>query len=67
MENNTLLMKAEEVSKLLGISRSHAYDIIKQLNEELSAKGYLVFNGRISRKYLEEQVYGMSGEKSKGD
>ncbi len=64
MENKPLFLKAEEISKILGISRSLAYEVIKKLNSELEKKGYLTFNGRVSRKFFEERIYGMS---SKGD
>ncbi|MBE6919682.1 MAG: hypothetical protein E7469_08375, partial [Ruminococcaceae bacterium] len=42
---------------LLGISRAEAYRIIKKLNSELAEKGYIVISGRVSRRYLEEQIY----------
>ena len=53
-----VFMKAEEVMRALGVSQSEAYRIIKRLNEELKAKGYLVVSGRVSRRYLEEKIYG---------
>ena len=46
---------AEEVKTLLMCSRTSAYNIIRQLNEELKKKGYLTFSGRISRVYLYER------------
>ena len=57
-ENNTIFIKANEVSKLMDISMSYAYRIIKILNEELTEKGYLTVHGRTSRKYFYERVYG---------
>lgn len=54
-----LFVKANEVAEVLGVSRAEAYRIIKRLNGELAAKGYIVINGRVSRRYLEEQIYGM--------
>lgn len=53
-----LFIRADEVTRLLGVSQSEAYRIIKRLNEEMAAKGYIVVNGRVNRKYLEEQIYG---------
>ena len=35
-----LFIKADEVVKMLGVSQSEAYRIIKKLNEEMAAKGY---------------------------
>lgn len=51
-----LFIKADEVTRMLGVSQSEAYRIIKKLNEEMAAKGYIVVNGRVNRKYLEEQM-----------
>ena len=58
---NSIFMKAEEVQEFLGVSRTESYRIIKRLNEELKANGYMVISGRVSRKYLEERVYGYVG------
>lgn len=58
---NSIFMKAEEVQEFLGVSRTESYRIIKRLNEELKANGYMVISGRVSRKYLEEKVYGYVG------
>ena len=44
----SLFVKADEVSEVLGISRAEAYRIIKRLNGELAAKGYIVINGNIN-------------------
>lgn len=57
---NSLFIKADEVAELLGVSRAEAYRIIKRLNDQLSSKGYIVINGRVNRKYLEEQIYGFN-------
>lgn len=54
----SLFMKAEELQELLGISRSESYRIIKKLNDDLKEKGFIVLSGRVSRKYLEEMIYG---------
>ena len=58
---NSIFMKAEEVQEFLGVSRTESYRIIKRLNEEIKANGYMVISGRVSRKYLEEKVYGYVG------
>ena len=46
--------------QILGISKSAAYNIMRQLNDELKEKGYAVIRGKISRKYFEERFYGMT-------
>ena len=57
---------AEEVAEELGVSRGKAYAIIRQLNEELSEKGYLTLAGKVSRKYFEERIYGYEGGEKNG-
>lgn len=64
--NEGLFIKADEVVRILGVSQSEAYRVIKRLNEEMAAKGYIVVNGRVNRKYLEEQIYGYEPEKHQG-
>ena len=50
-------MRADEVAKELGISRSYAYKLIRQLNQELKERGFLTIAGRINRVYLRERLY----------
>lgn len=51
---------ADDLVKLLGISRAKAYQIIKKLNEELEEKDYITLQGKVSRAYFNERWYGMS-------
>ncbi len=53
---------AAELAEMLQISVGHAYKLIHRLNEDLTAKGYLTFSGRIPRKYLAERCYGLNME-----
>ena len=39
---NRTFMTVEEVAAELGVSKSYAYKIVKQLNEELQKLGYLI-------------------------
>lgn len=50
-----------DVMKLFNCSRTKAYQIIAELNQELEKKGLLFMRGRISRRYFSER-YGV-GEK----
>ena len=56
MSTNSFI-RADEVAKELGVSRSYAYKLIKQLNEELRKKGYITVAGRVSRRYFNETLY----------
>lgn len=58
MMDNGLFMKVDEVMSELCISKSHAYKLIKQLNNELSSKGFITVSGKISRQFFYEKVYG---------
>lgn len=54
-----LYYTANEVMEMLGISRGHAYKIVKRLNEELAGKGFIVIAGRVPKQYFAEHYYGM--------
>ncbi len=55
---NKRFVSAEEVAEDFGVSKTKAYCMIRQLNEELEEKGYLTVPGRVSRKYYLERTYG---------
>lgn len=55
-------MRVEEVQEQLCVSRAFAYNIIRDLNKELEAKGFKVINGRVSRKYFNEKFYGIKDD-----
>lgn len=50
---------AEELAEVLGIGKSTAYARIKEMNEELSKKGYLIIPGKIPIAYVQERFFGM--------
>ena len=60
------LMTANEVMDELGVSRAFAYRLMQKMNRELEAKGFTVINGKVSRKYFEEQFYGMAESRVNG-
>ena len=57
---NEKFLEVGDVMRILGISRSAAYKLMRQINSELEKKGYIVIRGKVSRKYFEERIYGMS-------
>ncbi len=57
--NKNLYFTANEISEMLGISRGHAYKIVKKLNNELDEKGFIVISGRVPKKFFAEHYYGM--------
>ena len=52
-----LFVGAEYVSTLMNVSIPYAYKVIKKLNSELSAQGYLVVRGKVNKEYLYEKIY----------
>jgi len=56
-------MRAEDVAKELEISVSHAYKIMRKLNAELKAQGYMTIAGRVNRKFFMEKFCYSSAER----
>ena len=52
------MMTAEDVAKELGVSKGHAYKLIRELNEELQSKDYLVIAGKVPKAFWETKFYG---------
>ncbi len=52
MEEETILLRVDDVQKTLQISEQKAYDVIRTLNEELNAKGYITIRGRVNKEYF---------------
>ena len=53
MENKFIRVDEE-----LDVSKPYAYKLIRQLNEELKAKGFITIAGRVNRQYFNERLYG---------
>lgn len=53
---NKTFMTVEEVAAEKGVSKSYAYKIVKQLNEELQKLGYLTVSGRVNTNYFRKKV-----------
>lgn len=58
MVENQIFISVKEICKTLSVSESKAYSIVRELNKELSDKGYMVLPD-VSRKYIEERFYGV--------
>lgn len=55
----TIFITAAEMAEILGISKPYAYKIIKQMNDDLEANGFITISGKVSKKYFEEKFYGV--------
>lgn len=52
------LMDVNDVMEELGVKRSKAYEILKELNVSLAAEGYKTMRGKIPRAYWETKFFG---------
>lgn len=52
------MMGAEDAVAESGISKGHAYKVIRQLNGELEKAGFIVVAGKIPRAFWEKKFYG---------
>ena len=57
MENKKFL-NVNEVAEYMGIAVPTAYTIIRKLNKELDAQGYITVSGRVSKAFFDQKVYG---------
>ena len=55
MKMNDELIGIKEVMKILKVSRSKGYNIIRKLNKELEKMGFYVISGRVPRQFLLEK------------
>lgn len=60
MENR--FIRADDVAQELNVSKPYAYKLIRKLNEELKAKGFITIAGRVNRQYFYERLYGAGKE-----
>ncbi len=56
MENK--FIRADDVAQELNVSKPYAYKLIRRLNEELKAQGFITIAGRVNRQYFYERLYG---------
>ena len=55
MQDKTF-MSVQEVADEIGVSKSYAYKVVKQLNTELEQLGYLTVQGRVNTQYFRKKV-----------
>ena len=53
-----LYFDANDLSEMLGVSTGYAYKVIRTLNNELKADGYIVIAGKVSSEYFKKKWYG---------
>lgn len=54
--NEKIMLDADDISEILGIKKTRAYSIIRELNAELKQKGKLTIRGRVNRRFFESKI-----------
>lgn len=60
---NKRFITAKDVVEELVVSTSYAYKLIRELNAERAADGFVTIKGRVSRQYFDERIYGTTDKK----
>lgn len=50
---------AQEVAEIMGVSRSKAYQIVREMNRELKSMGYITVSGKCPVQYFKKKFYGL--------
>ena len=53
---------AQDLHELLSVSESKAYGLIRTMNEELQAQGYLTVRGRVPVAYVQKRFFGVAAD-----
>lgn len=56
--SNSNYLDATAVAEFMGTSVPTAYKIIRKLNDELNANGYITIAGKVNKKFFETKIYG---------
>ncbi len=55
---------AQQVSEVMGIGKSKAYQIIREMNKELKSMGYITVAGKCPLQYFKQKFYGFQTEEA---
>lgn len=55
---NKQYMTAAEVAEVVGVSLGKSYQLIREMNAELKADGYLTVSGKVPTAYFKKKYYG---------
>lgn len=59
MASYNYMMSADEVAQELNCSKSHAYKLVKAMNKELSAQGYIRWLAEYQRRFGQKRCMAM--------
>lgn len=55
-------LTVDDIMKSMGVGKTKAYNVIKELNAERKKRGYIVAPGKVSKSYYEAR-YGVKVER----
>ncbi|MDD2979824.1 MAG: helix-turn-helix domain-containing protein [Hespellia sp.] len=55
MEQKTF-MSVQDVADEIGVSKSYAYKIVKQMNKELQKMGYITVSSRVNTEFFKKKM-----------
>ena len=55
----TIFYNVHDVMNILNVGKTKAYKVMAELNAELTEKGFMVVNGKVSRAYFKKRFYGL--------
>lgn len=59
MEHQTnRMITAHDIMERLSVSRSTAYNIMREINDDLETRGLRIIPGRVSERHFEELYFG---------
>ena len=53
---------ANDLVEMLDISKASAYKLIRQMNNELQASGYIILQGKVPRAFFNQKWYGLNNK-----
>lgn len=56
--NEKLYYTAVEIAQMIGVGRTTAYGIVKQMNEELKSRGFLAVRGKVPKEFFDAKYFG---------
>ncbi len=56
--NEKLYYTAAEIAQMIGVGRTTAYGIVKQMNEELKSRGFLAVRGKVPKEFFDAKYFG---------
>lgn len=55
------MLTVEDIMEVLSVSKSSAYTIMREINEDLAAKGLRIIPGRVSESHFNAAFFGEDG------